>query len=101
MFCRERRGIPPPCIIKIHEFLVCHIGMDGSRCVRTDLLNTPCLRFEDEPIYSTEDLSLVPVKPRPFQRRRTSIPINEQVIYRPAHPMVLDYLCKIAPDGGC
>src|SRR5215475_8385580 len=101
MISRECRWIAPSCIIKIHEFLACHIGMDGSRCVRKDLLNTLCLWLEDEPIHSTEDLGMVPVKPRPFQRRHASIHINEQVVHRPAHPLCSDDLRKIASDGCC
>jgi hypothetical protein len=98
---QERRRIAPSRIIKIHEFLACHIGMGGSRCVRTDLLNTPCLRLEDEPIDPTNDLGMVPVKSRPFQHRRASIHINEQVVHRPAHPLFPDDLRKIAPNGCC
>src|SRR4029453_1856764 len=97
----ECRWIAPPRIIKIHEFLACHIGLDGSRCVGTDLLNTPGLRFEDEPIYPTNDLSMVPVKSCPFQRRCTSIHINESLVHRPAYPIFPDNLRKMAPDGGC
>src|SRR5215471_14527725 len=101
MFCRECRGIAPPRIIKIHEFLACHVGMDGSRCVRTDFLNTPRLWFEDEPIHPTNDLGMVPVKPRPFQRRRASVHINEQVVHRPTYPVFPDDLRKIASNGCC
>ena len=98
---RERRRIPSPRIIKIHKFLACHVGMDGSRCVGTHFLNTPCLRLEDKPIYPTNDLGMVPVKSRPFQRRRASLHINEQVVHCPAHPMVPDDLRKMASDGDC
>jgi hypothetical protein len=97
---RERRRTAPPRIIKIHEFLACHVGMDGSRCVGTDFLNTPRLRREDEPIYPTDDLGMLPVESRPFQRRSASIHINEQLVHRPAHSLFPDYLRKMGLDHG-
>src|SRR5215510_389120 len=30
MLCRECRRIPLPRIIKIHEFLACHVGIEGE-----------------------------------------------------------------------
>lgn len=69
LVCREPRRIPAPGIIKIASFLARHVGMDGSRCVWTNLLNTKGLRLEDEPIHAAEDPGMLPVKPRPFQRR--------------------------------
>jgi hypothetical protein len=44
---------------------------------------------------------MVPVKPRPFQRRRASVHINEQVVHRPAHPVFPDDLRKMASNGCC
>jgi hypothetical protein len=101
LVCRAPRRIPAPGIIKIASFLARHVGMDGSRCVWTNLLNTKGLRREDEPIHAAEDPGMLPVKPRPFKRRGASVDIDHQLVHRPAMPLFPDPRRKMVTDDGC
>jgi hypothetical protein len=69
--------------------------MEGSRCVGPVFLNTKRLWIEDEPIYPTDDLGRATDKRRPFQRRRASIHIREQLVYRKANPPFPDQRHKM------
>jgi hypothetical protein len=100
LVCRAPRRIPAPGIINIASCLARHVGMDGGRCVWTNLMHTKGLRLEDEPIHAAEDPGMLPVKPRPFQRRGASVDIDHPLVHRPAMPLFPDPRRNMVTDDG-
>ena len=69
--------------------------MNWGRRIGSNFLNTKRVGLEDEPVYSADYPRMLPVKTCPFERGSGLVYIDQQLIHRPANPLLPDDLRKV------